>query len=289
MTVEPGFGGQSFMPGAAAKCAVLRKKFPDLCIQVRHVCCAGRQVGHVPSCTTMRAAQGVSRRVNPCGDRTCTRRDCARFAFLMPVPVTLLIVSRNAFLGASSGYVGAAWCYSRCHRSSTRYPHSRTSWPPGGRRPGSFHHRPRRRRRRQRHRGRQRGVRRGGPGGGHQGTAGQRGSGGSQRQGAGVRAGSRARGRQPGEEAAASGKPPAEERVLQCGLPARHEEACGWRGSRGNQQLQGAGKRGGGVGARKAHHRLHHQMPGGKQGWRPAARRRRNGGREAGWCLRVAG
>jgi pentose-5-phosphate-3-epimerase len=35
MTVEPGFGGQSFMPSAAAKAAVLRKRFPDLLIEVR--------------------------------------------------------------------------------------------------------------------------------------------------------------------------------------------------------------------------------------------------------------
>ncbi len=35
MTVEPGFGGQSFMAEKAAKAAVLRKKFPDLLIQVR--------------------------------------------------------------------------------------------------------------------------------------------------------------------------------------------------------------------------------------------------------------
>ncbi|GFR46688.1 hypothetical protein Agub_g8306 [Astrephomene gubernaculifera] len=34
MTVEPGFGGQSYMPGAADKAAVLRREFPDFNIQV---------------------------------------------------------------------------------------------------------------------------------------------------------------------------------------------------------------------------------------------------------------
>jgi ribulose-phosphate 3-epimerase len=34
MTVEPGFGGQSFQPEAAAKCAALRQRAKDLDVQV---------------------------------------------------------------------------------------------------------------------------------------------------------------------------------------------------------------------------------------------------------------
>jgi ribulose-phosphate 3-epimerase len=34
MTVEPGFGGQSFMPGAAAKCVALRARSAELDVQV---------------------------------------------------------------------------------------------------------------------------------------------------------------------------------------------------------------------------------------------------------------
>jgi ribulose-phosphate 3-epimerase len=34
LTVEPGFGGQSFMPDAAHKCRVLRDAHPELLIEV---------------------------------------------------------------------------------------------------------------------------------------------------------------------------------------------------------------------------------------------------------------
>ena len=34
MTVEPGFGGQKFMPETMSKVKVLREKFPDLMVEV---------------------------------------------------------------------------------------------------------------------------------------------------------------------------------------------------------------------------------------------------------------